>query len=101
MIDLRNKSVIIRTQEEYKKILEEGRKQGFKWRNGDVLEVLEGYTAPTLLSFASDYTVTFRDSIDENIITACELLRTKELTASELIDFLVKCMRECNSDMCS
>ena len=34
MIDLTNKCVLVRTQEEYESVLKEARKQGYKWYGG-------------------------------------------------------------------
>lgn len=57
MINLANICVLIRTQEEYEKILEEARKQGYKWYGEKGVFVLGDQQLPDILKFYSDKTV--------------------------------------------
>ena len=92
MINLANICVLIRTQEEYEKILEEARKQGYKWYGEKGVFVLGDQQLPDILKFYSDKTVVRQACPDHTykLYEASELLGTKELTAREFIDWMVR-----------
>lgn len=60
MIDLTGKSVFVKTQEEYSKILRIARLQGFKWAGGNHLNVID-IPFPNILNFYDDKNVTYRN----------------------------------------
>lgn len=92
MINLANICVLIRTQEEYEKILEEARKQGYKWYGEKGVFVLGDQQLPDILKFYSDKTVVRQACPDHTykLYEASELLGAKELTAREFIDWMVR-----------
>lgn len=92
MINLANICVLVRTKEEYEKILEEAREQGYKWYGGKDMFVFGDQQFPDILKFYSDKTVT-REACPNHeykLYEASELLGTKELTAREFIDWMVR-----------
>lgn len=64
MINLTGKSVFVRTQEEYSKILRIARLQGFKWKGGNHLNVID-IPLPNMLNFYSSKVVTYTYRNDE------------------------------------
>ncbi len=101
MINLVNICVLVRTEEEYEKILEEARKQGYKWYGEKDVFMLGDQQFPDILKFYSDKTVA-REACPNHgykLYEASELLGTKELTAREFIDWMTKftgcASREC------
>lgn len=85
MIDLRNKCVLVRTHEEYEKILKEAKKQGAKWSCGDVVIPFDSVVLPDVLKFYNDKTMILQEM---PLVEADTLLGTKELTARELIKYI-------------
>lgn len=59
MIDLTGKSVLVRTREEYEKVLKIGKEQGFCWGSGKSLEPYENQMFPNILNFHLSKTVTY------------------------------------------
>lgn len=51
MINLANKCVLVRTQEEYASILKEARKQGYRWCCGKEAYPFEDQQIPDILKF--------------------------------------------------
>ena len=80
MIDLRNKCVLVRTQEEYEKILKEAEKQGFRWYGKEDMNPIPNQKILSLLKFDFDHTIRWQTG---EFFGASELLGTKELTARE------------------
>lgn len=58
MIDLTGKSVFVKTQEEYSKILRIARLQGFKWSGGNHLNVID-IPLPNMLNFHDERIATY------------------------------------------
>lgn len=84
MIDLRNKYVLVRTQEEYAKILEEAEKQGFKWCGRNNLKPIPAVlNFFSILKFSFDRTVRLETG---DFLAASELLGTKEMTATKFVE---------------
>lgn len=75
MIDLTGKSVFVKTQEEYSKILRIARLQGFKWSRGNHLNVID-IPLPNMLNFRDERIVTYssdeRKMYEASEIVACE-----------------------------
>ena len=97
MIDLKNKCAFIRTQEEYEKILEEAEKQGFKWYGRENTKPMSNQKFPCVLKFDSSYKIFWQLG---EFLDVSKLFGKKELTASELIDFIVNINRDCNPFKC-
>ena len=66
MIDLTNKCVLVRTQEEYESVLKEARKQGYKWYGGKEAYPypFEEQQIPDILKFYSDKGLTRNASLE-------------------------------------
>ena len=64
MINLANKCVLVRTQEEYKSVLKEARSQGYRWRGGREAYPFEDQYLPDILKFYSDKDMVRNASID-------------------------------------
>lgn len=54
MINLVNKCVLVRTQEEYASILKEARKQGYRWYGGKEAYPFEDQQIPDILKFCKE-----------------------------------------------
>ena len=54
MMNLENKCVLVRTQEEYENVLKEARKQGYKWYGGKEAYPFENQQIPDILKFYDD-----------------------------------------------
>lgn len=97
MIDLRNKCVLVRTQEEYGKLLKEAEKQGFKWNCGDSVIPFDSVMLPDVLKFYNDKTMILQEM---PLVKADTLLGTKELTAREFIKYMER-LDNCSADDCN
>ena len=64
MINLANKCVLVRTQEEYKSVLKEAKRQGYRWRGGREAYPFEDQYLPDILKFYSDKDMVRNASID-------------------------------------
>ncbi len=75
MINLAGKSVFVRTQEEYLKVLKMAKLQGFKWARGNHLNAIN-ILIPNILKFYDDKTVTYYSDVEllyeASEIVACE-----------------------------
>lgn len=75
MVDLTGKSVFVKTQEEYSKILRIARLQGFKWSGGNHLNVID-IPLPNMLNFHDERIATYNSDkkkmYDAHEIVACE-----------------------------
>lgn len=100
MIDLTGKKVIIRTQEEFEKILDIGEKQGFTWDSGKDFKAFEVHCSfPILIMFRPDKKTLIYDGYPY-IVEASKLLGTKELTAREFIKGMQKILESCENVGC-
>ena len=97
MINLENKCVIVKTLEEYMKIMEEAEKQGFKCMGYREATSLIDSNCSYILKFYKDKTVN-RQTYD-SLLEASELLETKEQTAREFIEHMVK-VSDCEGRKC-
>ncbi len=73
MIDLTGKSVFVKTQEEYSKILRIARLQGFKWTGGNHLNVID-IPLPNMLNFYNSKVVTYRNDEKKTLYEASEIV---------------------------
>lgn len=104
MINFEGKTIIIRTDKEYEKILKEGRKQGFIWKYGDDLHKLN-IPMPFILIFKIEKKVIWSgyksDEISENTYEASYIINENkenaQLSAFELIKFMSK-FSNCEAD---
>jgi len=102
MINLANTCVLIRTQEEYEKILEEAREQGYEWYVGKAAFPLEDQLFPDILKFYARAKHIARRAYPNSkyrLYEASELLGTKELTAREFIDWMAR-LSDCGCNTC-
>lgn len=72
MIDLTGKSVFIKTQEEYSKVLRIAKLQGFKWERGNHLNAID-IPLPNMLNFYDERIVTYSND-DRKIYEASEIV---------------------------
>ena len=81
MIDLTNKCVLVRTQEEYESVLKEARKQGYKWYGGKEAYPypFEEQQIPDILKFYSDKGLTINASLEPGY----ELVEASDVTENE------------------
>lgn len=63
-MNLANKCVLVRTQEEYESVLKEARKQGYRWYGGREAYPFENQYLPDILKFYSDKCMVRNASID-------------------------------------
>lgn len=96
MIDLTNKCVLVRTQEEYESVLKEARKQGYKWYGGKEAYPypFEEQQIPDILKFYSDKGLTRNSSLEPGyeLVKASDIIEyEKELKdAIRLVRTFVK-----------
>lgn len=95
MINLENKCVLVRTVEEYEKIMEEAIKQGFKHEYCKDIPSLCSNCAYILKFYKETYEIKVYP-----LLEASELLGTKELTAKEFIDFIINSNYNCATSTC-
>lgn len=76
MIDLKGKSVFVRTQEEYLSVLKIAKLQGFTWERENHLNPIE-IPFPNLLNFYSSKVVTYRDN-EKTLCEASEIVEDEE-----------------------
>ena len=96
MIDLRNTCVLVRTKEEYERLLKEAEKQGFRQVKGQYRDF------PDILKFYEDKDILYRACISSNcpFYEASEILGTKEMTAREFVEWYSKLDSLCNEFKC-
>ena len=108
MINFRGKTIIIRTDEEYEKILKEGRKQGFTWKYGNDLHKANIHMPFTLI-FKIEKKVIWGNyisvEISEDTYEASYIINEDKenahLSAFELIKFMNKFHCETDCKLCS
>lgn len=76
MINLTGKSVFVKTQEEYSKILRIARLQGFKWARENHLNPIE-IPFPNILNFCNGKDVAYRD-VERTLYEASEIIEDEE-----------------------
>ena len=76
MIDLTGKSVFVKTQEEYSKILRIARLQGFKWSRGNHLNPIV-IPFPNILNFYDNKNVAYNYS-EKTLYEASEIVEDEE-----------------------
>lgn len=99
MIDLRNKCVLIRTQEECEKILEEAKDQGFRWFGLENMNPFPDQKYPDVLKFDNCYWAHRRACPEGELLEAATLLGTKEMTAREFVKNVQKILN-CSERKC-
>lgn len=95
MINLSNKCVLVRTQEEYENVLKEARRQGYRWHGGKEAYPFENQYLPDILKFYSDKDMVRNASIGPGyeLIEASDVIADrKELEdAINLVRTFAKC----------
>lgn len=77
MIDLKGKSVLVKTQEEYLSVLKMAQLQGFTWARVNHLNPVE-IPIPNILNFYSSKMVTCRDNDERILCEASEIVEDEE-----------------------
>ena len=77
MIDLKGKSVFVRTQEEYLSVLKIAKLQGFTWERGNHLNPIE-IPLPNMLNFYSSKIATYRNDEKKTLYEAFEIIEDEE-----------------------
>lgn len=80
MINLANKCVLVRTQEEYASILKEARKQGYRWYCGKEAYPFENQQIPDILKFYKENKELTRNA---NLAPGYELVKASDLIENE------------------
>lgn len=75
MIDLTGKSVFVKTQEEYLKVLKMAKLQGFKWIGENHLNALN-IPIPNVLNFYNDKTITYKS--DKKLWEASDIIEDEK-----------------------
>lgn len=103
MIDLTNTCVLVRTKEEYERLLKEAEKQGFHWFGRSDCQPLKIQHFPDILKFSNSKDVVYNARIgaeDSTFYEASELLGGKEMTAREFIKWYVNVDFSCGRRNC-
>lgn len=97
MIDLKNTCILVRTKEEYERLLKEAEKQGFH-----NCKPLQEQHLPDILKFYEDKDIFYRACISSNcpFYEASEILNTKEITAREFIKWYAE-VNDCRGRNCA
>ena len=90
MIDLTGKSVFVKTQEEYLKVLKMAKLQGFKWIGENHLNALN-IPIPNMLKFYDDKNVTYY-SDDKPLYEASEIVVCEEKIKEAIADKVIESM---------
>ena len=91
MIDLIEKSVFVKTQEEYLSVLKIAKFQGFTWARGNHLNPIK-IPFPNILNFYDDKNVTYSD-VEKTLYEASEIIEDEEKIkdAVNLVRTFAKC----------
>lgn len=109
MIDLTNTCVLVRTKEEYERLLKEAEKQGFHWFGRSDCQPLKIQHFPDILKFSNSKDVVYNARIgaeartgaeDSTFYEASELFGEKEMTAREFIEWYVNVDFSCGRRNC-
>ena len=97
MIDLTNKAILIKNQENFERILEEARKQGSHWYWGKKDCSFLDVDFPLLLLIDKDKNMDIWDinPCDCEFCEASDLLNEKEMTAREFVEWMCKILSQC------
>lgn len=97
MIDLRDTCILVRTKEEYERLLKEAEKQGFH-----NCKPLQEQHLPDILKFYEDKDIFYRACISSNcpFYEASEILGTKEITAREFVEWYAE-VNDCRGRNCA
>lgn len=92
MIDLGNRTILIRNHEEYEKILEKLKEQGYRWNWRGDLECLQPEFPFVLIVEGDDKTVDVHDinPYGYKVCEASDLLDDNEMTAREFVEWMSK-----------
>lgn len=91
MIDLVNKTILIRNHEEYEKILEECRKQGYRWLGREDLDPIQLEFPCTLETDRCDTIIAHNiNPHQDEFCEASDLLGEKEMSAREFVEWMSK-----------
>lgn len=101
MIVLGNRTILIRNHEEYEKILEKLEEQGYRWNWRGDLECLQAEFPFALIVEREDKTVDVHDinPYGYKVCEASDLLREKEMTAREFVEWMSKAV-QCDGRDC-
>lgn len=100
MTDLGNRTILIRNHEEYENILEECRKQGYRWLGREDLDPIQ-FGIPCTLETDGKNTIIVH-SINPHEYEFCEasdLLDDNEMTAREFVEWMSKAV-QCDGRDC-
>ena len=91
MIDLTNKCVLVRTQEEYESVLKEARRQGYKWYGGKEAYPypFEEQQIPDILKFYSNKELTR----NAGLAPGYELVKASDIDRIALTDTFIKSLK--------
>lgn len=92
MIDLGNRTILLRNRREYERILEKLEEQGYRWNWRGDLECLQAEFPFALIVEREDKTVDVHDinPYGYKVCEASDLLREKEMTAREFVEWMSK-----------
>lgn len=101
MIDLEDKIITLRSQQEFEEILKEGREQGYRWIGSKCLEPIQVEFPYVLITDKEDKTMTLHPVISScrTICEASDLLREKEMIAREFVEWMSKAV-QCDGRDC-
>ena len=101
MIDLGNRTILIRNHEEYEKILEKLEEQGYRWNWRGDLECLQAEFPFALIVEGEDKTVDVHDinPYGYKVCEASDLLREKDMTARDFVEWMSKAV-QCDGRDC-
>ena len=91
MIDLVNKTILIRNHEEYENILEECRKQGYRWLGREDLDPIQ-FGIPCTFEIDGKNTIVVHNinPREYEFCEASDILGEKEMTAREFVEWMSK-----------
>ena len=102
MIVLGNRTILIRNHEEYEKIMEKLKEQGYRWNWRGDLECLQAEFPFALIVEGEDKTVDVHDinPYGYKVCEASDLLDDNKMTAREFVEWMCKCFKGCNTRSC-
>ena len=100
MIDLGNRTILIRNHEEYEKILEECRKQGYRWLEREDLDPIQ-FGIPCTFEIDGKNTIVVHNinPREYEFCEASDILGEKEMAAREFVEWMSKAV-QCDGRDC-
>lgn len=103
MIDLGNRTILLRNRREYERILEKLEEQGYRWNWRGDLECLQAEFPFALIVEGNDKTVDVHDinPYGYKVCEASDLLDDNEMTAREFVEWISNCViATCHKRQC-